>query len=113
MDGTLEDGVSRRKSAMDEAAAANRYQERFGEPSERARLKVADRMDPYVQEFVRHAPFAVMSTADGDGRCDASPRGGRPGFVKVLDDRRLLLPTCAATSYSRATTTSTPIPTWG
>ena len=90
MEGTVEDGRQRRKSP--EAGPDNRYQQRFGEPSERARLKVADRMDPYVQEFVRHAPFAVMSTADGDGRCDASPRGGRPGFVKVLDDRRLLLP---------------------
>ena len=92
MEGTLEDGGRRRKSRETVPGAANRYQERFGEPSERARQKVAGRMDPYVQEFVRHAPFAVLSTADGDGRCDASPRGGRPGFVKVLDDRRLLLP---------------------
>ena len=92
MEGTVEDGRGQRKSATTGSGAANRYQERFGEPSERARLKVADRMDPYVQEFVRPAPFAVMSTADGDGRCDASPRGGHPGFVKVLDDRRLLLP---------------------
>lgn len=90
MEETLEDGRGRRKST--EAEPDNRYRQRFGEPSERARLKVADRMDPYVQEFVRHAPFAVMSTADSSGRCDASPRGGRPGFVKVLDDRRLLLP---------------------
>ncbi len=90
MEGTLEDGRQRRKSA--ETGPDNPYQQRFGEPSERARRKVADRMDPYVQEFVRHACFAVLSTADSSGRCDASPRGGHPGFVKVLDDRRLLLP---------------------
>jgi hypothetical protein len=31
----------------------------------------------------------VLATAGPDGRCDVSPRGGPPGFVKVLDDHRL------------------------
>lgn len=74
------------------ACPANRYQEKLGTPSERARTKVQDRLDPYVQEFIRNAPFAVMATADGQGRCDASPKGGHPGFAKVLDERHLLLP---------------------
>ena len=73
-------------------APTNRYQEKFGSPSGRAATKVVDHLDDYVQSFIRNAPFAVMATADGDGRCDASPKGGYPGFVKVLDDRLLLLP---------------------
>ena len=36
-----------------------------------------------------------MATADLDGSCDASPKGGLPGFVKVLDERHLLLPDVA------------------
>src|SRR5262249_8156855 len=33
--------------------------------------------------------------ADGAGRCDAQPKGGRPGFVKVVDERPLLIPDIA------------------
>ena len=34
----------------------------------------------------------LMATSDGAGHCDASPKGGQPGFVKVLDDRHLAIP---------------------
>jgi len=44
------------------------------------------------QEFIRNAPFAVLSSADADGHLDASPKGGRPGFVKVIDGTHLILP---------------------
>ena len=36
-----------------------------------------------------------MATSDTEGNCDASPKGGQPGFVKVLDDRHLVLPDVA------------------
>jgi predicted pyridoxine 5'-phosphate oxidase superfamily flavin-nucleotide-binding protein len=29
---------------------------------------------------------------DAQGNCDASPKGRRPGFIKVIDDRTLLIP---------------------
>ena len=74
---------------------ANRFQETFGEPVERARTKVRPYMEEHVQDFIRHAPFAVLATSDAEGHCDASPRGGKPGFVRVLDERRLLLPDVA------------------
>lgn len=67
----------------------------FGPPSERAVKKLKGHLTPWVQEFVSNAPFVVMATADADGRCDASPKGGKPGFVKVIDDRRLLFPDVA------------------
>ncbi len=67
----------------------------FGPPSERAVKKLKGHLTPWVQEFVQNAPFVIMATADADGRCDASPKGGKPGFVKVIDDRRLLLPDVA------------------
>ena len=72
--------------------ATNRFQAEFGTPSERARTKVRDYMEDHVQEFIREAPFAVMATSDAEGNCDASPKGGKPGFVLVLDERHLLLP---------------------
>lgn len=70
----------------------NKAQQRFGEPKTMIKAKVVPAMDAVVQEFICHAPFAVMATSNSDGDCDASPKGGRPGFVKVLDDKRLLVP---------------------
>jgi PPOX class probable FMN-dependent enzyme len=75
----------------------NRFAEMFGypDPTGRAVTKLKDYMTPYVQEFIQHAPFVIMSTSDTEGRCDASPKGGKPGFVRVLDERHLLLPDVA------------------
>jgi predicted pyridoxine 5'-phosphate oxidase superfamily flavin-nucleotide-binding protein len=70
----------------------NEAQRRFGEPKETTRKKVQPVLNEMVQDFIRNAPFAVLATANAEGDCDASPKGGRPGFVKVLDQRRLLLP---------------------
>ncbi|MCZ2858337.1 MSMEG_1061 family FMN-dependent PPOX-type flavoprotein [Blastococcus sp. VKM Ac-2987] len=54
--------------------------------------KVIDHLDAHCREFIAHSPFATLSTADAEGWPDVSPRGGDPGFVHVLDERRLLLP---------------------
>ncbi len=54
--------------------------------------KVKEVLEPYVQAFIENAPFAVMATSDSDGNCDASPKGGLPGFVKIIDERTLLVP---------------------
>lgn len=79
------------------AIKPNRFAEQFGYPSpnSRAVTKLKEYMTAYVQDFIRHAPFMVMATSDGEGHCDASPKGGQPGFVKVLDDRHLLIPDVA------------------
>ena len=77
---------------MEERATTNRFQSQFGPPSDRSREKVRDRMAQPIQEFIRHAPFAVLATSNLQGECDASPKGGTPGFVRVVDERHLLLP---------------------
>lgn len=61
-------------------------------PKDRAVRKQLDRLDGHCRRFVSLSPFVVMATADAEGRVDASPRGGDPGFVEVADDRTLLLP---------------------
>ena len=70
----------------------DRLSESLGGVSPLAANKVKDHLEPYVRAFIERAPFAVMATSSADGDCDASPKGGRPGFVKVLDDRTLLVP---------------------
>ncbi|MGI9645366.1 MAG: MSMEG_1061 family FMN-dependent PPOX-type flavoprotein [Ilumatobacteraceae bacterium] len=51
--------------------------------------KVIDHIDAHCADFLAMAPFFVLSTAASDGTCDVSPKGGPPGFVEALDDRRL------------------------
>jgi len=73
----------------------NRFTRQFGVPSVRVQTKVRDCLTAEVQAFIRRSPFLVMATADAGGRCDASPKGGTPGFVAILDDRHLLVPDVA------------------
>ena len=64
----------------------------YGAPMELSRKKVLPQLDAHCRAFIGISPFLVLSTSDGEGRVDASPRGDGPGFVKVLDARRLLVP---------------------
>jgi PPOX class probable FMN-dependent enzyme len=66
--------------------------DRYRTPSQRVLDKVIHRLDEHCTAFIRLAPFAVLSSASPDGRPDVSPRGGGPGFVRVLDEHRLALP---------------------
>src|SRR5207237_9984449 len=60
--------------------------------SDRALRKQLDHLDAHCRRFIDLSPFVVMATANADGRLDATPRGGDPGFVAVADARTLLLP---------------------
>ena len=54
-------------------------------------------MSGYYAGFLAGSIFApaVVSRVGQAGQCDASPRGGKPGFIKVLDERHLLIPDVA------------------
>ena len=84
-----------KQSRAGQSVGDSRFNESFGPASERAVTKLKAHLTPYVQEFIRAAPFAVMATTGDEGRCDASPKGGKPGFVKVLDENHLLFPDVA------------------
>ena len=71
---------------------SNTLREQLGGAHPAAVNKVKDHLEPYVQAFIENAPFAVMASANADGDCDASPKGGVPGFVKVVDERTLFIP---------------------
>lgn len=63
----------------------------YPNPSDRARLKTLDRLDAHMRHFVELSPFVTLGTSSDTGG-DVTPRGGDPGFVRVLDDRTLALP---------------------
>lgn len=78
-----------------DATFDNRFTRAFGFPVEKIRTKVRDYLPEPIKAFISESPFLVMSTCSPDGRCDASPKGGKPGFVRILDDRHLLVPDVA------------------
>ncbi len=64
----------------------------YREPAARAVQKVLDHLDVHCRHFIALSPLCILSSAGADGQADASPRGDPPGFVKVLDEKTLLLP---------------------
>jgi uncharacterized protein len=64
----------------------------IGEPSELVQAKISDRLNELTSQFVERSPFLCLATSAADGTCDVSPRGDPSGFVRILDERTLLLP---------------------
>ncbi|RZL98970.1 MAG: pyridoxamine 5'-phosphate oxidase family protein [Variovorax sp.] len=64
----------------------------IGEPATLTCAKITDRLNAATRLFVEQSPFVCIATSDAAGRCDVSPRGDPAGFVRILDERTLLLP---------------------
>ena len=62
----------------------------YREPHPLVVRKKIDHVDDAARAFVEAAPFVVVATT-GPAGADASPRGGAPGFVRVLDPGRLAM----------------------
>src|SRR5262245_30513372 len=60
-------------------------------PMSRATDKVIARLDTHCRAIIARATFVLVGTHGSKG-ADVSPRGDPAGFVRVLDDRHLLLP---------------------
>ncbi len=86
----LESGwlFSARVAIADERA----LREVIGQPTELVAAKVADRLNHLTRQFVERSPFVCVATSRPDGGLDVSPRGDPAGFVRILDERTLLLP---------------------
>jgi hypothetical protein len=64
----------------------------LGEPQPGVVSKVVHRLNNQTRRFIEQSPFVCLATSDRDGSCDVSPRGDPAGFVRILDDRTLLVP---------------------
>src|SRR5207248_8769326 len=80
------------EASMDVVEDLEALRELYGPPSDRAVKKQLSRFDEHCRAFIARSPFLVIASSDPSGRCDASPKGDAPGFVKVLDDATLLIP---------------------
>jgi PPOX class probable FMN-dependent enzyme len=63
----------------------------YGAPYGPSILKEADRITADYRAFIEAAPFFALASVGPDGM-DCSPRGDPPGFVRVHDERTLLIP---------------------
>ncbi len=63
----------------------------YGTPVTASLIKELDYISGDYQQIIEKSPFAVLATV-GSGGLDCSPRGDPPGFIRVADQRTLLMP---------------------
>jgi len=63
----------------------------YGETNEASTVKVADRIAQAYRVLIDTSPFAALATCGPEG-LDCSPRGDLPGFVRIHDERTLMMP---------------------
>jgi hypothetical protein len=61
-------------------------------PADVATAKISDRLNDLTRQFIERSPFVCVATGKPDGGLDVSPRGDPAGFVRILDERTLLMP---------------------
>ena len=64
----------------------------IGMPAELTCAKISNRLNHATRLFIERSPFVCIATSGAAGECDLSPRGDPAGFVRILDERTLLIP---------------------
>src|SRR5215470_1403814 len=63
----------------------------YGQPVGPSVVKEIDHVNADYRAFIEAAPFCAMATSGPSG-LDCTPRGDPPGFVRVKDEKTLLIP---------------------
>jgi PPOX class probable FMN-dependent enzyme len=63
----------------------------YGLPNDASTVKVADHITPPYRILIEKSPFAALATVGPEG-IDCSPRGDLPGFVRIQDEKTLMMP---------------------
>ena len=63
----------------------------YGKPVEAATVKEVNWITPHYRAYIEASPYAALATSGPEG-LDCSPRGDKPGFVRVHDEKTLMLP---------------------
>jgi PPOX class probable FMN-dependent enzyme len=64
---------------------------RFDTIGEASTAKVTDRVTAQYRRLIEVSPFAALATSGPEG-LDCSPRGDLPGFVRIHDEKTLMMP---------------------
>jgi PPOX class probable FMN-dependent enzyme len=73
-------------------SSADQLAELYEPATERAWAKDIGMLDEAARRLIAASPLVVVASQEADGRADATPRGGPPGFVAVLDEHHLAIP---------------------
>jgi PPOX class probable FMN-dependent enzyme len=63
----------------------------YGQPAGPAVIKEIDHISEHYRRFIELSPFVVLATSGPEG-LDCTPRGDPPGFVRVVDERTVMMP---------------------
>ncbi len=66
--------------------------ELMGEASEGSIRKETTYITDESRRFIERSPFMLLATSGANGRCDVAPKGDPAGFVRVLDEKHLVIP---------------------
>lgn len=77
---------------VDTIASADELASILGTPLPRVANKDRAELDAIDVAWIARSPFCLVATSAADGRCDVSPKGDPPGFVRVLDATTLAVP---------------------
>ncbi|MGW7092009.1 MSMEG_1061 family FMN-dependent PPOX-type flavoprotein [Streptomyces sp. NPDC054874] len=80
---------SLRSDAVSDQEALRRA---YALPSDAAIRKQMTELTDQARRLIGCSSLVLISSADGEGNCDVSPRGGPTGFVSVLDSRTVAIP---------------------
>ena len=64
----------------------------IGNPTETVLSKLSNHLNELTRQFIERSPYVCVATVAPDGGLDVSPRGDPAGFVRILDERTLLIP---------------------
>lgn len=64
----------------------------YGFARGRAKIKQLDALERHSVNFIERSPFMVISTVGVNGNLDCSPRGGKPGFIRIIDEQTIVVP---------------------
>ncbi len=65
--------------------------ERYAAPHPVVVKKQIDFIAPYAQKLIAASPFMVLATT-GENGLDCSPKGGKPGFIKAVGEKTVMIP---------------------
>lgn len=77
--------------ARDTITTVEQLEALYGLPGETSLVKELDQIIPEYAAFIEASPFVALATVGPEG-LDCSPRGDLAGFIRILDERTLLMP---------------------
>ncbi len=63
----------------------------YDAPAPASLIKEIDHISEHYRVFIEKSPFVLVASS-GPGGLDCTPRGDPPGFVRVVDERTVMMP---------------------